>query len=191
MKNCMIITAAGMSTRQKQNKLLIRSCNETIIEKTINNFLNNNLDIFVIVGHQKELMIPILEHRFGNDIQIIENKDYKNGIASSLNAGIAAAGKSYDYFGFCNGDKPFIKVKTIEIILKYLVDKKPSILVPIYQKESGHPTIFSKEYINDFNLVSGDTGGREIIKKYPSAITYLPINDDGIILDMDKYLQNE
>ena len=191
MKICIIITAAGMSTRQKRNKLLIRSCNETIIEKTVNNFLKFDLDIFVVVGHQKELVYPILDNRFRNEIKIVENKDYKCGMGSSLNVGITAAGKSYDYFGFCNGDKPFIKVKTIEIMLKYLSDKIPTILVPVYQGESGHPTIFSKEYINYFSLISDDTGGREIIKKYPSAVTYLPINDEGIILDMDKYLQNE
>jgi molybdenum cofactor cytidylyltransferase len=187
----MIITAAGMSTRQKRNKLLIRSCNETIIEKTINNCLNNNLDIYVIVGYQKELIVPIIADRFRNDIKIVENKDYESGIASSLKAGITVAGDKYDYFGFCNGDKPFIKVKTIKIMLKYLLEEKPSILVPIYQEQSGHPTIFSKEFIKYFSIISGDTGGREIINKYPSAVTYLPINDEGIILDMDKYLQNE
>ncbi|MEE8340900.1 MAG: NTP transferase domain-containing protein, partial [Candidatus Neomarinimicrobiota bacterium] len=129
----MIITAAGMSTRQEKNKLLIRLGQETIIEKTISNLLNKNLDIFVIIGHQKELIVPILTNRFRNDIQIVENKDYKTGIASSINVGISAAGENYDYFGFCNGDKPFIKEKTNEIILKYLVENKPLILVPIYQ----------------------------------------------------------
>ena len=191
MKICMIITAAGMSTRQKQNKLLIRSCNETIIEKTINNFLNFDLDIFVVVGHQKELLIPILEHRFGKDIQIIENKDYKNGIASSLNAGIKATGKNYGYIGFCNGDKPFIKEKTIEILLKYIKDIQPNILVPRYIEQNGHPTYFSKDYIKDFILISGDIGGQVVIKKYHKAVTYLPVNDEGVVLDMDKYLLNE
>ena len=191
MRICMIITAAGMSTRQEKNKLLIRLGQETIIEKTINNLLNKNLDIFVIIGHQKELIVPILTNRFRNDIQIVENKDYKTGIASSINAGISAAGENYDYFGFCNGDKPFIKEKTNEIILKYLVENKPLILVPIYQEQSGHPAYFSKDFISDFGIISGDTGGRELIKKYPDAVTYLPINDEGIILDMDKYLQNE
>lgn len=191
MKISMIITAAGMSTRQGKNKLLIRLCNETIIEKTINNLLNNNLDIFVIVGYQKELIVSILTDRFRNDIQIIENMDYKSGIASSLKAGIRAAGANYDYFGFCNGDKPFIKVKTIESMLKYLLDNQPKILVPIYQEVSGHPTFFLKEFIKDFSLISGDTGGREVIEKYPNAVTYLPINDEGIILDMDKYLKDK
>jgi len=191
MKICMIITAAGMSTRQKRNKLLIRSCNETIIEKTINMFLNNNLDIFVIVGHQKELIVPILDHRFGNDIHIIENNDYKSGIASSLKAGISAAQKNYKYIGFCNGDKPFIKLKTIETMLKYLIDNQPRILVPIYQEKVGHPTYFSKDYIKDFHLISGNTGGREVVNKYSKAVTYLPVNDEGVILDMDKYLKDK
>lgn len=185
----MIITAAGMSTRQKENKLLIRSCNETIIEKTINTFLNNDLDIFVIVGYQMELILPILTDRFRNNIQIVENKNYKSGIASSLKAGIAAAGESYDYFGFCNGDKPFIEVKTVKILLKYLIENKPLILAPIYQEQSGHPTFFSNEFIKYFGLISGDTGGREVIKKHPEAVTYLPINDEGIIMDMDMYLK--
>lgn len=187
----MIITAAGMSTRQKENKLLIRYCNEIIIEKTINIFLNQDLDIIVIIGHQKELMIPILEQRFGNDIQIVENNDYKSGIASSLKAGIRATGESYDYFGFCNGDKPFIEVKTVKILLKYLVENKPSILVPIYQEQSGHPTFFLKDFVKDISVISGDTGGREVIKKHPEAVTYLPINDEGIILDMDRYLEEK
>lgn len=191
MKIRMIITAAGMSTRQKKNKLLIRSYNETIIEKTINNFINNSFDIIVVVGHQKKLMVPILDHRFKNNIQIVENKDYESGIASSLKAGITAVGDNYDYFGFCNGDKPFIKSKTIKKLLRYLLDNKPPILVPIYQERGGHPTFFSKEFVNDFRVISGDTGGREVIKKYLDAVTYLPINDEGIILDMDKYLQNE
>lgn len=189
MKICVIITAAGMSTRQKENKLLIRSCNETIIEKTINTFLNNDLDIFVIVGYQMELILPILTDRFRNNIQIVENKNYKSGIASSLKAGIAAAGESYDYFGFCNGDKPFIEVKTVKILLKYLIENKPLILAPIYQEQSGHPTFFSNEFIKYFGLISGDTGGREVIKKHPEAVTYLPINDEGIIMDMDMYLK--
>jgi len=191
MKICMIITAAGMSTRQKRNKLLIRSNNETIIEKTINNFLNNNLNIFIVVGHQKELMIPILENRFGNDINIVENKEYYSGLASSLKAGLTVAGDSYDYFGFCNGDKPYIKIKTIESLLNYLDEIKPIVLMPLYQEQSGHPIFFSKKLIDEFELISGNMGGREIIKNHPDVLTYLPVNDVGVILDMDKYLQNE
>jgi molybdenum cofactor cytidylyltransferase len=76
-------------------------------------------------------------------------------------------------------------------MLKYLIDNQPRILVPIYQEKVGHPTYFSKDYIEDFCLIFGDTGGREVVKKYPNAVTYLPVNDEGVILDMDKYLKDK
>ncbi len=116
----------------------------------------------------------------------IEN--YKSGIASSLKAGIAAAGEVYEYYGFCNGDKPFIKANTVESMIKYIDQKSPSILVPLYQDRCGHPTFFSKTYINDFKNMHGDIGGIAIIKKYPNSVTYLPVDDKGVTLDMDEYL---
>jgi len=191
MKYCIIITAAGMSTRQKQNKLLIRSCHETIIEKTISTFLGLELDIFVVVGHEKDKLIPILRHRFGNDIEILENKNYKNGIASSIITGISGAGEYYNYYGFCNGDKPFIKPASINKMITYIDSKKPNILVPLYQEKIGHPTFFKQKYSKCLNILSGDKGGIEVINKNPKSVTFLPINDEGIILDMDKYLEEK
>lgn len=188
MKICMIITAAGMSMRQKQNKLLIRTCHETVIEKTISIFSNLDVDIFVIVGYQKFEMIPMLEHRFGNEITIVENEEYKNGIASSIKAGLSAANEFYDYYGFCNGDKPFIKSTTVEKLLFYIQENKPKILIPIFQERPGHPTFFKQEFLFSFYNLKGDTGGKKIIDKFPNSVTYLPVDDEGIILDMDKYL---
>jgi len=188
MNICVIITAAGTSSRQNQNKLLMRSCNETIIEKTIYTFTNINVDIFVVVGHQKEELIPVIEHRFGTDINIVVNEDYKMGIASSIVKGINAGQIIYDYYGFCNGDKPFIKKKTVRSLVDYLSQKKPQILVPVFQEKVGHPTFFSREFLDDMVNLKGDIGGSQVIKKYQEKVTYLPVDDEGIILDMDKHL---
>lgn len=188
MNNCMIITAAGTSSRQKQNKLLMRSCNETNIEKTIYTFTNIDIDVFVVAGHQKEELIPVIEHRFGTDINIVYNENYQTGIASSIVAGVNAGQKKYDYYGFCNGDKPFIKTKTVSSLLDYISQNKPQILVPIFQEKVGHPTFFSRVFLDDLANLKGDIGGSQIIKKYQDKVTYIPVDDEGIILDMDKQL---
>ena len=188
MNICMIITAAGTSSRQKQNKLLMRSCNETIIEKTIYTFTNIDVDIFVVVGHQKEELIPIIEHRFGTDINIVVNENYQTGIASSIVEGVNAGQINYEYYGFCNGDKPFIKKKTVSLLLDYISQNKPQILVPIFQEKVGHPTFFSHELLNDLVILKGDIGGSQVIKEYQEKVTYIPVDDEGITLDMDKHL---
>ena len=188
MKICLIITAAGTSRRQKDNKLLLRSCNETIIEKTIYTFTSLGLDIFVVVGHQKEELVPLLKHRFGTDIEIIHNMNYLSGIASSISVGVESAGNKYNYYGFCNGDKPFIKKETVHSLIEYIRLNKPEILVPMFQEQVGHPTFFSHQFFKNFTKLKGDIGGTQIIEKYPDKVTYIPVNDDGITLDMDKYL---
>lgn len=177
-----------MSKRQKRNKLLIRQCHETVIEKTVSTFTNTDLNIYVALGHQSGEIQPVLAHRFGNEIQIVDNRNYQSGIASSIKAGLAAAGDDYDYYGFCNGDKPFINKKSIIQILKYLDENKPEILIPLYQEKSGHPTFFSKIYLSHFGKLRGDVGGKVIIDKFPDSVTYLPVDDEGIILDMDAHL---
>ena len=85
MNNCLIITAAGMSRRQRRNKLLIRQCHETVIEKTVSTFTNIDLDIYVVIGHQSGEVQPILDHRFGNEMQIVEDKNYQNIFSSCTN----------------------------------------------------------------------------------------------------------
>jgi molybdenum cofactor cytidylyltransferase len=191
MKICIVITAAGLSTRQTRNKLLIRSCHETVIEKTVSTFLGIGLDIFVVIGFEKNKMIPILQHRFGNDIEIVVNKEYKTGMASSIKSGIQATGKNYDYYGFCNGDKPYIKTSSVSKLIHYISQNKTDILVPLYRKEGGHPAFFDKKFLKDFEQLVGDVGGIEIINRNPNSVTYLPINDEGITLDMDKYLEHQ
>lgn len=188
MNICIIITAAGMSTRQEQNKLLIRKCNETTIEKTVNTFIGTGLKIYTVIGYESDQVRPILEDRFRNDIKIVENDEYKIGIASSIKVGLSAAGNRYDYYGFCNGDKPFIQNKSIVRILEYLDSIKPKILIPIFQERSGHPTFFSKKYLPQLFDLDGDVGGKIIAENNLDSVTYLPINDEGIVLDMDSYL---
>ena len=77
------ILAAGMSKRMgKVNKLLKIINNNTIINHTLTNHSESNIDnINLIVGYEKNL---ILEHIFKSKISIIENKDYEDGMLSSI-----------------------------------------------------------------------------------------------------------
>jgi len=191
MKHSVIITAAGMSTRQKINKLLLKIDNKTIIEKTIETFINFDIEIIVVIGHQKMKIKSLLFEKFGKKIRIIFNEKYKSGIASSLKKGLLAADNHSEYYWFCNGDKPFIKTQTIKKILENLNKENPKILVPRYRRDIGHPTIFHRDIVPKFFNIDGDIGGIQLINDYKENVTFVDVNDRGIILDMDKYLTDE
>ncbi len=183
----LIITAAGMSRRLPPNKLLEKRGEITALEKTVRSFLGFNLDMVVVIGFQAEKTRILLSKKFGEKIQVVLNNEYESGLASSLKAGLTAPAEKIDYYGFSLGDKPFIERKTIEYILDHLNRNKPKILIPAYHGHNGHPAFFLRNFKKDLMLLKGNMGARQIIRNLSSQVTFLPVPDRGIILDLDLY----
>ena len=187
----MIITAAGRSTRFPPNKLLEQLEDRSAIEHTVNTFVNFDLDLYVILGYQSERVRQVLEQRYGDKLIYEYNTDYHAGLSSSVVTGVRSAGRTYDYWCFCPGDKPFIQQKTIQVLLDILEDKKPLILAPHFGKKRGHPTFFSTELHPFFMATTGDIGGRQVMETFPSETLEVEVEDEGVSLDMDYYLEFE
>ena len=187
----MIITAAGRSTRFPPNKLLEVLEDRTAIEHTVNTFLNFELDLYVILGYQSEEVQEVLLQRFDDKIIYEFNTDFHTGLASSVVTGVKAAGRTYDYWCFCPGDKPFIQQKTVALLIDKLNQKKPLILAPRYQNKPGHPTFFSSELSPFFLAATGDVGGRQVIDTFRSDTMFVDVSDEGVNIDMDYYLEFE
>ncbi|MBC8403438.1 MAG: nucleotidyltransferase family protein [Candidatus Marinimicrobia bacterium] len=184
----LIITAAGLSRRQPPNKLLLPLDDKTVIETTVENFIETVMDIIVVTGHQREQIEPPLAQRFCDRITIVHNPDYETGLASSIKAGLKNNPGAPNYWCFCNGDKPFIKPSTIEFLLTELEQQKPQILVPTYQDQPGHPTFFSSKFTSELLALTGETGARDISQRHGRDVLFVPVADEGVALDMDRYL---
>ncbi len=184
----LIITAAGLSRRRPPNKLLLPLGDRTVIETTVENFVETAMGITVVIGYQREKIESLLAQHFGDRITIVHNPDYETGLASSVTAGLTNYPGEPDYWCFCNGDKPFIKPATIEFLLTELERQKPQILVPTYQDQPGHPTFFSADFTPKLLALTGDTGARDIIQRHGREVLFVPVDDDGVTLDMDRFL---
>ena len=187
----MIITAAGRSTRFPPNKLLVTLEDRTVIEHTTNTFVAFDMDTYVVLGYQSEEVREVLEQRFGDEVIFEYNTRFHTGMASSVLTGIKAAGRTYDYWCFCPGDKPFIQQKTITKLVEELEKKKPLILAPRYHNKPGHPTFFSTELFPMFMGITGDIGGRQIIDDFRHETLFVDVDDEGVSMDMDQYLEFE
>ena len=77
------ILAAGMSRRMgSENKLLKIYNNKTILNHTLKNHSESNLkNINIIVGHQKDSLLSVLE---SFEVSVIENNNYTSGMLSSI-----------------------------------------------------------------------------------------------------------
>ncbi len=187
MKISMIIPAAGLSRRHPPNKLLDKINDKTVIEHTIESYLNHHFEILLITGHDDKKMTEAIPLSIRKQIKIIKNNQYQDGLSESIKKGVVSVQGDCDYFGFSLGDKPFIRKETIDTILNELEIKGPKILIPTFKGLVGHPTFFSQIYRNELLHISGDSGGRELLNSHNPDVTYFPVFDRGIILDMDIY----
>jgi molybdenum cofactor cytidylyltransferase len=185
----MIVPAAGRSVRHPPNKLLYQLTGMTAIETTITVLRRYFDDIVTVIGYDHVHMKKCITKRFNQDVAVIENPDYTSGMASSIHRALQNRSlRSYKYFGFCNGDYPFIKSETIKHLLHELWEHEPLILAPTYKGIIGHPNFFSIDLENDFFKIKGDIGGREIIKDHLEKSMLIPVEDRGVNYDMDQYL---
>ena len=92
-------------------------------------------------------------------------------------------------------DQPFIDAQIIDCLTEAFGDHNKGIVIPVCRGRRGHPIIFDIKYKEELLSLKGDIGGREIIGRYPDDILEIPINCEGIYIDVDTvdcyYLEKE
>jgi len=84
------------------------------------------------------------------------------------------------------GDMPFVDPQTIKKIISDMEGiANKSIFRPTFHEQPGNPVGLSSDLLNELMALEGDEGAREIIKRERSRIHHIPVNDDGIIKDID------
>jgi len=178
-----IILAAGMSERfQYGPKQLLKLKEGYMIEYVIRASLDSKLDrIFLVIGHHHNKILKALAESikyFKNDrLKIIINRQYRQGMSSSVRAGLSSTGNKFESVMFLLGDQPMVDSLLIDLMLKRFYKSGKNICVPVFKEERGNPTIFSRKYFNLLQRIKGDSGGRRIILANPDDI--LKINTDS------------
>ena len=188
-----ILLAAGQSIRmQGENKLAKEIDGIPLIKYAVKNILASAVDeIIIVLGYQEYLIKNIVG--VNKKIKFVYNKDFKEGISSSIKIGLNHISKKSEAFFISLGDMPNINQniynKLIKARLKYNKKLKPQhkkeIIIPTSGGKNGNPILFSKFMKQKIMLVKNDLGANEIIKLNKEKILNVPFDNDGIFLDFD------
>ena len=178
-----ILLAAGQSKRMKgENKLTKKINGVPLINLSILNILESSIEELIIVtGYQNEILESIINK--DNKIKIFFNNHYKSGMASSIKVGVSNLSKKSKAFFICLGDMPYVNRKIYEQLIKHANDKE--IIIPTYNAKQGNPVLFSIKMKNKIMSVEGDSGAKELLKKYKDKIFKLPIDDSSILTNLN------
>jgi molybdenum cofactor cytidylyltransferase len=182
-----IVLAAGLSSRMVAegmgNKLLAELHGRPLIAETVDRIRASKVDeIFVVTGHEAEEVESALA---GQDVTIVHNTAFAEGLSTSVRAGVAAA-REFDAVFICLGDMPLVSPEDLRRMTAAFSPPDGRILVaPVHGHKLGNPVLWGRDYFGALMALSGDRGARALLESHRQDIIEIPIDHEGVILDAD------
>ena len=182
---CGIILAAGEGKRMGKVKLTLPLGDKQLIEWVLQAVKLAPLDkYFLVVRPEDKEMIKIGES-WG--AEIVLNPEYRSGMSSSIRKALdQISSEVVEGIFILLGDQPLINPSIIFKMLKAFTPGKKEIVVPFYKDKQGNPVLFDNYWKEELMKLSGDVGGRVLIKAHPERIKRVKIPDESIFLDIDR-----
>ena len=178
-----IILAAGESKRMGVPKQLMPLGRTSILLQTLNNYLDSIAnEVIVVLGCRSSEIIASLD---GTPVKVVVNKNYRQGISTSIISGLKLVNNSASGIMIALGDQPFVGKPIINNLIEIFEQVDKGIVLPVYKGEQGHPVIFSRIYKKELLALQGDSGGREIVARHPDHVKRVSIRSNSVIHDID------
>eukprot|EP01029_Cantina_marsupialis_P007424 TRINITY_DN182389_c0_g1_i4.p1 TRINITY_DN182389_c0_g1~~TRINITY_DN182389_c0_g1_i4.p1 ORF type:complete len:199 (+),score=33.74 TRINITY_DN182389_c0_g1_i4:369-965(+) len=176
-KLAIVILAAGKSSRLGEPKQLLKIDGETLLKNTVKKALTLSDDVKVVLGANSSLCKEQIKDF---DVDILENKDFDSGMASSLKLGISSIKEKTVLIMLC--DMPLVPITHYEKLIEKYFENQELIVCSKYKNDFFVPAIFPYKYLDEFKKLSGDKGAKKIIMQNPKEFVLL---DDKYSLDID------
>ncbi|HEY6250998.1 MAG TPA: NTP transferase domain-containing protein, partial [Candidatus Angelobacter sp.] len=184
-----VVLAAGMSSRMGTPKQLLRLGENTLLGHTLGNVRRSQVsEIVLVLGFAAEEIKQLVP---ADDLKVVINPVFQEGMASSLRAGLSALGPDSEAALIILADQPFIQPATLNQLIDHHQQFSPQILLPLYKGFRGNPVLLDRSIFPELMKLTGDVGCRAIFGGHVEGIHKLPVDDVGILIDVDQHSDAE
>jgi xanthine dehydrogenase accessory factor len=178
-----IVLAAGESKRMKQQKLLMPYQGKTIIERVVDTAICSKAEnILVVLGSDKKNVEKKINHP---KVLTVENKNFKEGMLSSIRCGINSIPGHVKASIIQLGDQPMVKTEVIDNLIGTYKNGQKGIIIPTFEGKRGHPILLDLKFRKEINSLDSETGLRGLLFNHPEEIQEVEVNSDDILKDID------
>ncbi len=178
-----IVLAAGTSSRMGSPKPLLTLGGRPLLERVLETVRDAAVDdIVVVLGHEADRVRDGVSF---DGTHAVVNPAYIEGMSTSLQAGLRAADPRSDGFLIVLGDQPFVQSATINTLIERRNGSQAKILIPTYGGARGNPVLLDRSLSEDVQSITGDQGCRAIFGHHTRGILEVPVDDPGILVDLD------
>jgi CTP:molybdopterin cytidylyltransferase MocA len=178
-----IVLAAGHSSRMKRFKPLLTLGRQQVVERTTAVFKDAGIeDVMVVVGHRAADLRRALSTL---DVRPVENPDYRDGMFSSVLAGVRSLSSLCRAFFIHPVDIPLVRPQTVVRLAEAFVPGQTTVVYPVFEGKRGHPTLIGTELVARLMEWSGSGGLRSFLRDYDQSCVDVVVADEAVGLDMD------
>ncbi len=182
-----LILAAGRSTRMgAANKLIEEIDGKPMVRHVVEAAAASGLaGLYVVTGNAPEAIRKALD---GIPFEEISNPDFRDGLATSLAAGVRHLSEKQGLDGaiILLGDMPLVTPGLINrLTTAFDPPSGHAICVPTHNGKRGNPILWAARFFPDMAKVQGDTGAKHLLGENAEWIIEVPVDDPAIFRDID------
>jgi molybdenum cofactor cytidylyltransferase len=177
-----VVLAAGLSSRMGgTNKLLATLDGMPLVRRTAERAVASKAArTIVVTGHMADDVGAAVG---GSGADSVFNPDYRSGLASSLRAGLAAAGDT-DAIMVLLADMPAVETTHLDRLIAAFTARPDAIIRAASGGRGGNPVILPRVLFSEIARLEGDLGARALIEGSGLEILDVEIGE-GAHLDVD------
>ena len=184
-----IILAAGSSSRLGQPKQNLVYKGKTLLQRSIETAMASVCEpVVVVLGANQEVIKPTIANYA---LDIIENADWNEGMASSIRTGLkrvlqlSPATQSVILM-LC--DQPHVDTYLINMFV--VAKTKEGICACGYHDTVGPPVLFDAVYFDELLALNGAEGAKKVMVNHLEKIKKIPLDLGGIDIDTPMDYKN-
>ena len=176
-----VVLAAGASRRFGSPKQLVRFQGQTLLQRVLAsaNELTASSVTLVLGAHAAEIVATLPPGR----ATLLINRDWEEGIASSVRAAVRALPGACDAVLILLGDQPLVSPAGLERLVNACRRHPRQIIASRYSGITGVPAVFPRWCFNDLCELRGDQGARALITRFGDHVIGLAHPEAAVDID--------
>ncbi len=178
-----VILAAGESRRMGRPKMSLPFGDCSIIERVVKNAVSSGISrTLVVLGSDNEEIGNLIQDY---PVEPVHNRQYRNGMLSSVQCGLQAVPDKTDAVMVLLGDQPMIGSNVMDRMIEAYRKSGREIIVAMHQGKRGHPILFGSRYFREVMGYSEKSSLKDLIHTHPDDIQEVETNSPAILRDID------
>jgi molybdenum cofactor cytidylyltransferase len=181
-----VVLAAGASTRFGSAKQLVRIAGRPMLHATVTRAVEvAGNAVIVVLGARADELAPLLSH---SPASIVINRDWREGIGSSIRAGVARLPAACSGVMLLLADQAAVTAEDLRRLAGAWRRQTDYVAAAVYGSTVGVPAIFPRSAFGDLLKLRGDQGARALIQRNPDRVVRVPMDSAGVDIDTPEDL---